>query len=357
MEKIHQHRLYNQFITNVNEKGIIDIVNQLGAIQAQDLAMSRWAIGLRMSAPNDTQLERAITEGQILRTHVLRPTWHWVAAENIHWMLALSAPNIIPQLRARQNELGLNSSNIAQSLDYLPSVLDNGLHLTRDEIAAAFEKKELPHNSSQMYHIMMEAELKGIVASGKVIGNESTYALLEGRAPKNLFSKEESLAKLAQLYFKSHGWATVHDFAWWSGLTMKDARQALEMIHPQTIKLEIEKQTYYAFEASIELPIDDNNVFLLPAFDEYYISYKDRTACLSAEHHAKVISSNGIFRPIVVVDGKVVGLWKRINKTANVQIEIDLFEPQNHEILSKIEQKAKDFATFVGKKLIYKLTK
>jgi hypothetical protein len=192
----------------------------------------------------------------------------------------------------------------------------------------------------------MSAELESLICSGPLRKNKLTHALLSDRAPvKQILSKEESLFTLANRYFGSHGPATLQDFVWWSGLSVSDARKGLEMNKSNLLCETFESDTYWYKNSSAgEQPIPE--VLLLPAFDELLISYRDRKAIISDDNNKKAISSNGIFRPIVVVNGKVCGIWRRLSQKNKILVEVSLFQPQNKQILELIEREAQKFAEF-----------
>jgi hypothetical protein len=180
--------------------------------------------------------------------------------------------------------------------------------------------------------------------------------LLEERVPnKNLLPKEEALALLAQKYFSSHGPATLADFIWWSGLRISDARKALEIIKRTLCSAEFDNETYWFTEPVFDNSSQSDSVHLLPAYDEYLIAYRNRSAAITLDHHTKAISNNGIFRPIIVVNGQISGLWKRTFTKNSVLIELDHFRPHNKTEESLILKAAKSFGQFSGKKAELKL--
>jgi hypothetical protein len=344
-------RLISQQITTTKFKTVKDIVGWMGAMQAQDYAMVKWAIGTRL--PNSTVeiIEKAIDQGEILRTHLLRPTWHFVSADDIYWMLELTAPKIKASLKLRHQGLELTEALIAKSNELIQKALSGGNHLTREELVAIFQKEKIATDENRTSHILMSAELDGIACSGAIKGKKQTYALLSERVPKTKsLTREESLRKIASRYFTSRCPATLKDFVWWSGLSVGDARNALEMVKSNFISEKIGLETYW-FTNSFSNPKNDNNsTYLLPAFDEFIITYKDRSASLPSENFKKAVSDNGIFRPIVVLNGQVIGLWKRTIKNDKVIVETNFFQTQNKSIKNLIEKKAIAFGNFLGKK-------
>lgn len=342
-----QHRLASQHIGGTTFTAVPELVNWMGALQAQDYAMAKWAVGVRVPRATDTSVEAALNSGAILRTHMLRPTWHLVAAEDVHWMLALTAPHIKASQNARHTELELTPAVLKKTYGLLEKNLRDGNHLTREELNGVFERAKISLGDNRAAHLLLCAELEGLIASGVTKGGKPTYALLEERVPKpKPLAKDEALAALVSRYFASHGPATLADFGWWSGLPVGEARKALEMAKPKLISEAVGEQTYW-FTAASKMPA--NSAYLLPAYDEFIISYKDRSASLTFEQQKKAVSDNGIFRPMVVVNGEVIGIWKRIVKKNTVQVEAEYFAKPNKVTLSLIENAAEKYGEFLGK--------
>jgi hypothetical protein len=321
----------------------------MGAVQAQDYPMSKWALGIRLPDITDEIVQSALDRGEILRTHILRPTWHLVAADDIHWMLSLTAPHVRSLLTSGHRELGLTEKIIAHSQRVMESALAGGRHLTRPELVSEFRQENLPADPSRTVHLMMRAELDGVVCSGRTNGKEQTYALLAERVtPTEALPREEALARLARRYFASHGPATAPDFAWWSGLPAADVRKGVAGLGPEFVSRTVDAQTYWLPGALAEPATVEETVFLLPAYDEFLISYKDRSASLAAQSRAGVISSNGIFRPVVLVNGQVAGTWKRAVKKGAVQVQTELFGPAGSPTREQVESAAAGLGRFLN---------
>ena len=217
----------------------------MGALQAQDYPMAQLAVGKRLSNVTDEKIDLALNEGKILRTHLLRPTWHIVSSKDIHWILQLTAPHIKTAVKSRHKELELNEKVLSKIYLLLEKSLRDGNHLTRNELYSIFHEAKISTENNRGAHILLSAELEGIICSGKIKDGKQTFALLEERVqkPANL-TRDEALEKLARIYFNSRGPATLRDFVWWSGLPVRDARKAIEMIGKDIISEEIEEETY-----------------------------------------------------------------------------------------------------------------
>lgn len=264
-------------------------------------------------------------------------------------MLALTAPHVSRLVTYTYRQLELTESILNQANSVMAKLLEGHNYLTRAELMAELGKEGIPTNDLRAAHLMFHAELNGIVCNGPMKGKQITYALMDERVPLAAsLARDEALGQLAKRFFMSHGPATLPDFGWWSGLKITDARVGLEMVKSQLVSEKFNEQVYWMPN---DLPTtSQETLHLLPAFDEFMVSYKDRTASLSAAHHTTAISANGIFKPIVVVNGQVMGIWKRTLKKDTVDVETTLFEPfplDNALLSTAID----GYARFLEKKL------
>jgi hypothetical protein len=349
-------RLISQQISGTRFQTVKEIVGWMGAIQAQDYSMSKWAIGTRL--PNSTEeiIDTAIDNGDILRTHLLRPTWHFVSSDDIYWMLELAAPQIKASLKSRHKELELSEAICNRSNTLIEKALSRGNHLTREEILTELKKAKISLDNNRASHLLLRAELDQLICSGSTKANKKTYALLEERVPKGKpITRNEGLALLAQKYFSSHGPATLQDFVWWSGLSVADSKQALEMVKNNFTSETIKSRVYW-FSPSLPISKTNNHsLCLLPAFDEFIISYKDRIATLSDDDHKKSISNNGIFRPVIVWKGQVIGIWKRTSLKDKIFVEAEFFNMPGKE-QEFIEKATSIYGNFLQKKALIRNT-
>lgn len=345
-------RLFNQLLIGSEYKTAKEIVSRMGAMQAQDYSMAKWAIGVRLPGSTEKTIEAALDEGEILRSHLMRPTWHFVSSDDIYWMLELSAPQIKVIQTARDKVLQLNENIYRKSNFIIENALQGGEHLSREELTLELETASVPTDYNKISHYLLRAEIDGIICSGNIKNNKNTYTLLEERIPRpKKITREEATSRLAQIYFTSHGPATIQDFVWWSGLSITESKRALETVKSNLLSETVDNQTYW-FPNTLSIPEPDKNtVFLLPAFDEFIISYKDRTDSLPFEDHNKAVSNNGIFRPIIVVNGQVTGLWKRRTQNDKVTLETNLFQPVSEIIENLIEEGVHHYEVFLNKKI------
>ncbi|WP_456315134.1 winged helix DNA-binding domain-containing protein [Pseudomonas shirazensis] len=351
--EISLYRLFSQKLLETSPSSPQEIVHHLGAMQAQDYGMAKWAIGSRCGA-TEKEIEEAINSAQIIRTHILRPTWHFVAAEDIYWMLDLSGPQVQKMTISSAKKYDYDSKKLDQTNSKIEKLLAGNNHLTREEI---MQELDIKKSSSQDFlgaNIMMHAELEGLVCNGKMKGKQITYALLEERVkkPKTKLTKEEGLAKLAKRYFESHGPATLLDFSWWSGFSPTICNAVINAIKLQLNCIEIEDKIYYYGNQPFINYHLNKNIHYLPAFDEILISYKTREASILLEHQSKAFTNNGIFKPIIMENSKVVGTWKRSYKKDHVKIETEFFNETEMSKKAILFEGIKAFENYLENKII-----
>ncbi|MEN2414658.1 winged helix DNA-binding domain-containing protein [Flavobacterium mesophilum] len=352
-EEISHYRLVSQKLYKTSSCSPQEIVKHFGAMQAQDYAMAKWAIGSRCNS-SEKEIEEAINSGKIIRTHILRPTWHFVSPDDIYWMLDLSAPQVKRFTISAAKKYGFDEKKLNDANSFIEKLLAGNNHLTRDEIMQELGIKRSSSADFLSAAIMMNAELDGLVCNGKMKGKQITYALLEERVskPNSKLPKEEALAKLALRYFESHGPATVLDFSWWSGFAPTICQKAINAIELQLNRTTIDNQQYW-FKKDLK---DQNNfresVHFLPAFDEILISYKTREASFQTDHQTKVFTNNGIFKPIILENGKVIGIWKRTIKKDHAKIETEFFKDFETDKKQVLFEGIKSFETYLETKVV-----
>lgn len=347
-KKIRNLRLHNQLLNNLTDKTPSEIVGWMGAIQAQDYNGARWAIGLRNKNSIDQDIEKAFNEGKILRTHVLRPTWHFVLPQDIRWMLELTAPRIHAFSSHYYRKLDLHEEIFKKSNQTIINALIGGKQLTRSELVHALENAKLPTEGLAHFFLIGYAELEKIICNGPRRGKQHTYMLLDERVPQGKrLTKEEALGELSKRYFQSHGPATIKDFSWWSGLTITDAKKGIEMIKSTLTKETIDEKTYW-FSASAPMNKQEKTlVYLLPNYDEYIVGYTDRSAIFDSKHISKLDTrANPLFQNTIVLNGEIVGTWKRTQKK-ECTIETTLFKTVTKEEKDVIHQATEKYKRFV----------
>jgi hypothetical protein len=294
------------------------LVAWMGAVQAQEYGPAKWGLGLRLPpSATDAAIERAVNQGRILRTHILRPTWHFVAAADIRWMLELTAPRVQRIMASYDRQIGLDPAVMTRAAAVLEQALGDTHSLTRQELGRHLRDAGLPAGNRELAHIAMYAELEGLICSGPRRGKQSTYALLANRAPlAKRLQRDEALAELTKRYFRSHGPATVRDFVWWSGLTSADAKRGLEMIRAR--HREEEGLKYWTVGSGPRsAPRSKSSLHLLPIYDEYLVAYRD----LQAVPRPAFLMGN--FQHSLVIGGQVAGTWRITTSARRVAVHVE----------------------------------
>lgn len=341
-------RLHNQLLNNQPYTTPAEVVSWLGAMQGQDYEMCKWAIGSRLPHLKEVDIENALNKGEILRTHILRPTWHLVSPTDIRWMMQLTAPHLERVLAGYAKSVGLDTKTCLKSNTIIEKALNNEPNLTRDELMQKLGRHKIEASGNKAANIMFYAEITCLVCNGERKGKQIAYTLLDNRAPLSQpLHREEALARLAKLYFQSHSPATLKDFTWWSGLPVGDARKGIEGIKEQLEVIEIDKTIYYVLPSKMPFQ-SPHGVHLLPSFDEYMVSYSDRSAALPPQYLRQTITSNGIFAPIIVHQGHVIGLWRRAVKPKYIEIELQPFETLDAELEQAIKDRFNAYQTYMG---------
>jgi hypothetical protein len=344
--EIARQRMLNQHIATQSFNKPADIVQYMGAVQAQDYAGAKWAVGMRLQKSSDAAIDKAMASGSIIRTHVLRPTWHFVTPADARWMIELTAPRINISAAGRHRQLKLDSKTLKLSNDTLAGALIGKKQLMRLELQDALHKAGINTDEQRFVHILMQAELDQVICSGGRQGKQFTYALFDDRVPKgNDYTHDEAVAELVKRYFISRGPATLRDFTWWSGLTVADAKNGLEAVKDELAGVNINGLTYWMSKYQPELNNKAPLAHLLPAYDEFAVAYSGRTAIVNPKYltEAKYV----IFAPSIVVNNQVVGTWKRIIKKNGAEVILEPFGKPNKMHTTAIEAAVKRYQRFI----------
>jgi hypothetical protein len=340
-------RLHHQRLTSPRFKEPVDVVRWLGAVQAQEYAAAKWAIGQRMRRATDDAVERAFAEGSILRTHVLRPTWHFVTPEDIRWMLELTGPRVSATIASYARRVSLDDAAFKRSRKVLATALRDGRHLTRGELRQVLQRAGIPTDGFRAALILMRAELDGLICSGPRAGKAFTYALLEERVPKSqALTRDEALMELARRYFTSRGPATLQDFVWWSGLTTADARSGIELAGSELSRHVIEGSVCWLPSSMHAVQRPAGAAHLLPVYDEYLVAYKDRSAVVDSRYCKR--GTNVLFGSAFVVNGRVAGTWKSTRSEHETLVTLSAFTSLTGPARREVDDAARRYGRFLG---------
>jgi hypothetical protein len=319
-------------------------------MQAQEFAFAKWSVAQRADRVSDAAMDRAFADGAILRTHVLRPTWHFVAPADIRWLLDLTAPRV-HQLNAHYyGRFGLDVPLFAKTNALLAKTVEGGAHRTRKELAAVLDRTGITASGPRLAYIIMRAELDAILCSGPPRGKQHTYAALEERAPDSkTLGREEALAELVRRYFVARGPATLKDFQGWSSLTSADARTGLEAVQSQLDHEVVDGRTYWFAAGSPPQRRRSKRVDLVQGYDETVMSYSEsRDALYRGQSSPPVPHVENALMHAVLQDGQLVGLWRPTRTKDTVVVEASLFGPREPADERALEAAVERFGRFLG---------
>jgi hypothetical protein len=342
-------RLHNTGLRHSPFISAADAVTHLGAVQAQDFAAAKWALGLRIKNATDEEIENAFNAGTILRTHVMRPTWHFVRPEDIRWMLEVTAPRVKSLLAPYNRRLGLDDALFARSNAAILRALEGRNYLTRQELKTVLADTGIVTDVQRLSHILARAELDRLICSGPRRGKQFTYALMEERVPTTEpVEREPAIAKLALTYFTSHGPAQLKDFAWWSGLTARDAKAALGLISSHLLRAESGGRIFW-YPPPAETPGPDlPAALLLSIYDEYTIAYTDRSDIRESRDIGRMIAQGAAVTAVIVLNGRVAGSWSKTRKGQRVEIRLNPFRKLDRDEHEALKSEVTRYGGFWG---------
>ena len=326
-------------------------VRRMLCMQAQDFAGAKWSVGLRTAGTTDASIEASLAAGDIVRSWPMRGTLHFVPPEDLGWILSLTADRIIRSTAGRERELELTADEFVRAGDVAREQLSGGRELTRDGLLGAFTAAGIPTIGQRGIHLLQRLCLDRLTVFGPVRGKQHTFVLLDEwvRSPRVL-EREEALGEFALRYFSAHGPATVRDFAWWSSLTLTDARAGLAVVRELLDELDVDGTAYFLQRDTTAAA---SATLALPGFDEYLLGYQDRSAALATQH-AKVVvpGGNGLFLSTIVVDGEVVGTWRRTIARGGITVEARPFGVLSARARSRFDAAVADYSRFLGLPLL-----
>ncbi len=338
-----------------------EAVGLLLGVQAQDFGLSKWAVGARVGGATDASVEEAFAAGRILRTHVLRPTWHFVLPADVRWLLAATAPRIRARDARRYAQLGLDQATLRRAAEIFTAALRSGRALTRAGMAAALEDAGVSSAGQRMPYLLMSAELDALICSGPREGKQHTYVLLEERAPAAAeLTRDAALAELAKRFFAGHGPATVKDLAWWASLTLTEARAGIERAGDGLRRREAGGLTLWSgagesdadVPAGAEYPAQDAApaVRLVQGYDEFIMGYSETKRLLARPGSTWVAATPPVGRLVILLDGRVGGFWRRVLEKDRVVIEAELIDGWGDEARAALAAEAARYAAFLGRR-------
>lgn len=325
----------------------VDVVRWMLALQSQDFPGARWAIGLRLPGATGNDIDAALASGTIVRSWPLRGTLHIVAAEDLGWMMDIAARRQAAWGAKRRRDLEITDEQLARAGDIAVGLMHGGRTVRRDALLAAWNAAGIPTTGQRGYHFLWNLAHAKLIVFGPHDAKQPTFTLFEEwvRGHRAL-AGDEALAEFATRYFRSHGPATERDFAWWASLTLGDARKGIAA----ATGLEQRDFGGVAHYLAEGLEPAASGVFALPGFDEYMLGYQDRSAALAAEFAQRIVpGNNGMFLSTIVVDGEIVGTWKRTESARKIAVDVSEFTAMTKRSRTGLARALRRYGEFVGK--------
>jgi hypothetical protein len=358
LEQIAHARCRSQQIDAPVQRDPERVVAWLGAVQAQDLGLARWSIAQRLVDATDKTVDAAVADGSILRTHVLRPTWHFVSRADLPWMVMLTGPRVLARMSPYDRAHGLDAALIQRSTKAIVAAIRKGGHQTRSALADRLRLKGTGADSGWLVgHLLMHAELRGVICSGVPNGAQQTYALVEERAPGAVaLTRDEALGELARRYFQSHSPATVLDYRWWSGLSASEAARGIEILGASLHRVRVGSAMYFVDGSAAPFVMRrSRKANLLQAYDELLVGYSETRSVVDIGGVVRQRRPEGLLTRTVLLDGQVVGRWRRDVTRVQLAVTIELCTNIDARGLRAIEQAAARYGAFMQRTATVKI--
>lgn len=348
--ELARQRLLNQLIASPLAGDAAAVVRHLGAVQAQEYPFARWSIGQRSLGLVERALDEALATGEIVRVHVLRDTWHIVAADDLRWLVELTRPRIRKRNETMHRRLGLEARTLAKTEALLADALTGSAGLTRAQIGSLLRGHGIHADGPYLAYILMHAELELLICSGGLSGKQQTYALVDERvAPTPAIRGDDALAELTRRFLRSHGPATVKDFAWWASLTVGDARRGIGLTAAELHGAEVDGRTYWSASARPHAHKSRPSAHLLPCYDELVVGYAESRDVIDVRALAAARpGARTRLNHLVLLDGQLVGYWRRTSARDAPAIETELLRALDAAERDAVGDAVSRYSRFVG---------
>jgi Winged helix DNA-binding domain len=347
-EDIARRRMANHHLWGHPFQSPVDVIHHLGAVQAQDFGIAKWSVAQRARGISNSGMDELFSDGAVLRTHLLRPTWHFVLPSEIRWMLDLTAPRVHSMNAPYYRRFGLDDELFAKTNVLLARTLRGGRQLTRREISEVLTRKGITASGLQLGYILMRAELDALICSGALKGKQQTYALFDERVPETeVLDRDEALAELTRRYFTARGPATVKDYVWWSSLTTHDARSGIQMIESELRSDSIDGRQYWFATSSRRPRVTATAIDLVQGLDECIVSYSESKDVLHESASSSTWGTGG-FTHAILLDGRIVGHWRRVREQSSIIVETSFYGSLDRGEARALKEAVDRYGRFMG---------
>lgn len=355
-EEVVRRRMHSQRLWGPPMASPEDVVGWLAAMQSQEIALAEWAVAQRTRLVNKAAMDQAVANGTILRSHLLRPTWHFVLPADIRWLLELTRPRINALNAFSYRRFGLDEAVFAKTNAVIAAALDGGRQLTRKELASILHGAGITASGLHLAYVLMRAELDAVICSGAPRGRQQTYARLEDRVPSApSLDRTAALAELTRRYFTSRGPATLRDYLRWSSLTAADGHEGLEMVGSLLQREVVDGRTYWFAPAAPGAVPPSPWVDLVQGYDECIMSYSESKDVLRLKGTTgRLLTGEAVFTHAILLDGRLLGHWRPVVGTSRVAVDAHFYRPLNAAENDAFEAAADRYGRFVGLPVVLK---
>lgn len=347
-DEIARRRLTAQGVAGPAASTVAEVASSQLATQAQDLLGAEWALGLR-SSTGESDVAAALVDGSVVRSWPMRGTLMIMARADARWLTELLAPRAFSAAASVWRRDGMVQEDFDRAADVVRDVLSGGRALGRPALLAEIGAAGVDTGGGRGSHLLRRLAGEALIVFGPPRGTQQTFALLDEWAPGAVrYERDDALVILATRYVAAHAPATVHDLAWWSGLTLTDARRAVVLAGEA---VEQDADGLLVAPGGAAQPPRRGDVRLLPSFDEILLGYRDRAASLAPDDFARVVPhSNGLFAPTLVIDGVVSGVWRRtLAGSGGVHIDVEPFVELSDVVRHAVEHRAAEYGRYLGR--------
>jgi hypothetical protein len=342
-------RMRGQRVWGAPYAALAEAFLRMGAFQSQELGVAGWSIAQRLKGIDRDAVMRAYDDGSILRTHALRPTWHFVSPADIRWIQALTGPRVRAASVPRHRQLEIDAKLLVRTTKLIAAGLSGGNAMTRTEIAALLKRARIDAGGARLAYIVMSAELDAVICSGPMKGKQLTYALVDDRVPAaRKLDRDDALAELTRRYFTSRGPATLKDFTWWSSLTLTDARRGVEIAGAGLAHETIDGRQYF-FASARSLRPKSPRFDLVQGYDELVVSYTQSRDVLTGGHMPYGLrQGRPLYLHFILLDGRLIGHWKPRYEKGGLVVEAWFYRRLTRPESIALDEAAARFGRYAG---------
>jgi hypothetical protein len=348
LNEIAFERLESQHMGSDKIRSPAELVSWLVAVQAQEYDGAKWSIGLRLRCKSDKYIEKALRSKKIVRTWANRGKLHFINSKDIKWMLKLLAPRLIKRNFIIYQELRLDEETLIKSETILEEAVSGTKGINRSALKEILKENDISVDGQRFTFILQRASLDGLIHQGISVKNDSVYHSLKD-LPSIQLAHDEALKEISKRYFYSHGPATLKDFVWWSGLTVKDAQRGLKSAKQELNRYEIRNKIYWSKSSRKWKEQALTNVKIIPQYDDYLLGYQDRGASIDETTKKFLKPKYGRFNPVILVNGTVTGTWKREINGNKVTFKLNHFRPLNGQENEALYSEIETYSSFIDK--------